>query len=742
MRLYCYKQHDITDCGAACLATISRQYGLDIEISKIRSIAGTDKQGTNVAGMIRAAEKLGFSAKGVKGDEEALFSDFPLPCVAHVIVDGNLMHYVVIYKISKNKITIADPAKGIVTLTPREFFGYVRNERAGVTYRWTGILIFMVPGPNFRKHALSEHAQKEGILQKESSRTQFWRLIAPQKNLMWYIIISSLIYSALGIGGAFYFKILFHDIIPNLSYETLYFAATGILGLYLFYCVIGGIRSQLLLHFSQKLDISLLLGYYSHVLRLPMDFFGTRRMGEIISRFQDASKVRDAISNTVMTIFIDCVMAVGGLILLFMQNGKMALMVCLMIILYAIIVYVFREPYRRLNEKQMEDNALLTSYMVETLNGIQTIKAFNGERKIDLQTEFRFVSLSKSLFRLGKTANIQETLKVTLQLIGTNIILSAGAYYVMRNKMSAGNLLVFYSLLAYFLKPVLNVLNLQQKIQTATVAMDRLQEVMTLPEEDSSEDAYRIVPEQLNGNVVFDHVSFRYGTRALCLEDICFTLHKGEKLALAGESGSGKTTLIKLLLQFYSPTSGTIQIDENNIEDIQKETLRSRIGYVPQEINLFSGNIIENLTLGLSEFTVEDVIRICKMVKAHDFINELPNRYETKLEENGSNLSGGQRQRLAIARALLKKPNILILDEATSSLDSMTEQAVQNAINEVSKDMTCIVIAHRLSTIRRCDKICVMDHGKIVEYGSHEELLSKDGRYALMWKQQIGVDKM
>lgn len=728
MKLYCYKQHDITDCGAACLATISRQYGLDIPISKIRTIAGTDRQGTNVAGMIRAAEKLGFSAKGVKGDEEAFFMEFPLPCVAHVIVNQNLMHYVVIHRITRKKITIADPAKGIVTLTPREFFGGTRKNEGDVTYRWTGVLIFMVPGQSFHKGS-----------QKESMREQIWTLIKPQKRLLWYIVMASLVYSILGIGGAFYFKILFNDIIPDFSYETLYFMTGGMICLYLFYCIMGSIRSQMLLYLSQKLDISLLLGYYSHVLRLPMDFFGTRRMGEIISRFQDASKIRDAISGAVMTVFIDSVMAAGGFVLLVTQNRKMALMTGGMIVVYAVIVYAFRGQYRRLNEKQMEDNALLTSYMVETLNGIQTIKAFSGEQKVDMQTEFRFVSLLKRIFQLGMVSNIQETLKMAVQLLGTNGILSVGAYYVMRGEMDAGNLLVFYSLLSYFLKPVLNLLNLQQKVQTAAVAMDRLQEVMTLPEEEIGEEEYRIVPKKLEGDVVFDHVSFRYGTRALCLDDICLTLHKGEKLALVGESGSGKTTLIKLLLQFYTPETGSIRINDDNVEDIQKEALRSRIGYVPQETHLFSGNIIENLTLGLEQYSVEEVIRVCKMVQAHEFISELPARYETKLEENGSNLSGGQRQRLAIARALLKKPDILILDEATSSLDSMTEQSVQCAIDEASRHTTCIVIAHRLSTIRRCDHICVMDHGKIVEYGSHQELLHSNGRYASMWKQQTGL---
>ncbi len=728
MKLYCYKQHDITDCGPACLATISRQYGLNIPISKIRTIAGTDRQGTNVAGMIRAAEKLGFSAKGVKGDEEAFFMEFPLPCVAHVIVNQTLMHYVVIHRITRKKITIADPAKGIVTLSPREFFGGTRKNEDDVVYRWTGVLIFLVPGQNFHKGS-----------QKEKIGRQIWMLMKPQKRLLWYIVMASFAYSVFGIGGAYYFKILFHDIIPDLSYETLYFVASGMLCLYLFYCVMGAIRSQMLLYLSQKLDISLLLGYYSHVLRLPMDFFGTRRMGEIISRFQDASKVREAISSAAMTILIDSIMAAGGFALLVVQNRKMAFMTGWMIVLYAGIVYAFRGKYRRLNEKQMEDNALLTSYMVETLNGIQTIKAFGGEQKVDMQTEFRFVSLLKRVFQLGVAGNIQETLKMAVQLLGTNGILSAGAYFVMKGEMEAGNLLVFYSLLSYFLKPVMNLLNLQQKLQTAVVAMERLQEVMALPEEEVEEEEYRIIPRKLEGDVVFDHVSFRYGSRALCLDDICLTLHRGEKLALVGESGSGKTTLVKLLLQFYPPETGNILINDNNVEDIQKEALRNRIGYVPQETHLFSGNIIENLTLGLEQYSVEEVIRVCKQVHAHEFINELPARYETKLEENGSNLSGGQRQRLAIARALLKKPDILILDEATSSLDSMTEQAVQKAIDEASQNMTCIIIAHRLSTILRCDHICVMDHGKIVEYGTHQQLIRAKGKYFLMWKQQTGL---
>lgn len=725
MKYYCIKQHDITDCGAACLATVSKQNGYKIGIAKIREIAGTDKQGTNAYGVIKAAEQLGFSAKGVKGNKTAFFSEFPLPCIAHVVAEGNLLHYVVVHKITKKQVVIADPAVGIVKLKPEEFFGEIHNEGKPPRYQWTGVLILLVKNETFKKGD-----ETKGLFQR------FFHLLLPQKKLLLHIFVASLVYTVLGILGAFYFKELIDNVLPNSLRKTLMTLSVGVIFLNLFKVLLDAFRSHLLLYLSQKLDIALLLGYYRHVMELPMNFFGTRKVGEIISRFNDAGKVRDAISGATLTIMIDTVMAVVGAIILYIQNVKLFLITVIIILLYLIIVFVFHKWYEKLNRKQMEDNAQLTSYMVESLNGIQTVKAYNAERKVNSETEIKFVRLLKSIFNLSWVSNLQSSLKIFIELIGEVIILWAGGISVINGEMTVGSLITFNSLLVYFLDPVKNLIDLQPQMQTAVVAADRLGEILDLEVEKTEQEYHKLVLNKLSGDIEIKNLNFRYGTRKLVLENINLLIKNGQKVAFVGESGSGKTTLSKLLLRLYSEESGEILIDGNNIRDIQMECLREKVAYIPQETFLFSGSILENLTLGMDGYTMEEVIEASKSAQAHEFINNMPLRYETRLEENGANLSGGQRQRLALARAMLKKPDILILDEATSNLDSITEKALDKTINEFSKDMTTIFIAHRLSTIKNCDQIFVMDHGKIIEKGTHMELIDFGGKYAELVKQQ------
>jgi ATP-binding cassette subfamily B protein len=715
LKYYCIRQHDMTDCGAACLATISKQHGYKTSISRIREVAGTDKQGTNAYGLIKAAEQLGFTAKGVKGDQNAFFADFPLPSIAHVIIDGSLLHYVVIHKITEKQVIIADPGKGIVKCTPEEFFKI-----------WSGVLILLVPAATFTKGS-----------ENKGTFTRFFSLILPQRRLLINIFLASVVLTVFGILASFYFKAIMDDIVPNSLNKTLTVISIGILLLYVFKCLLEFFRNHLMLYLSQKLDIPLILGYYQHVLGLPMNFFGTRRIGEIVSRFMDASKIREAISGATLSIMIDTLMAIIGGIVLYTQNSRLFVIAAILLIFYGVVVFSFNKPIKKINEKQMEENSMVTSYLVETLNGIETVKAFNYERKAQYETEKQFIKLLKSVFHLGFLTNSQQTITSAIAVIGETIILWVGTASILAGNMTIGELITFNALLVYFLDPVKNLINLQPMMQTAIVAAERLGEILDLSSEMDENEDEKITDISLREDITIKNLDFRYGTRQLVLEGINMEIKAGEKIAIVGESGSGKTTMVKLLMHFYSWEKGDILFGNYNLKDINRETLRNRIAYISQDIFMFRGTIKENLMLGNEDATLEEIIQVCTLSKANEFIEQMPLRYETLVDENGSNLSGGQKQRLAIARALLKNPDVLIMDEATSNLDSITEKAIEKTINELPQSITTIIIAHRLSTIMRCDRIYVLDKGHIVEEGSHSDLMKKGRVYYNLWKEQI-----
>ena len=709
----CIRQHDISDCAAACIASISKYYKLSLPISLIREKAGTDKEGTTVFGAVKALTELGFTAKGVKGDRKDFYLKFPLPCIAHVFSD-RLLHLVVVYKITPRKIIVADPAKGLVTYTPKQFFKI-----------WTGVLIVLAPDQAFQKGKIGQ-----------TTITKFFSLLIPQWRLLSGIFVVSILLTALGILGSFYFKLMMDEILPNQLETTLLYISAGVIVLHVFREILSFFRSHLLIYLGQRLDINLIFASYQHVINLPMNFFGSRRIGEIISRFTDADRVREAISSAALTIMIDTLMVIGGGLILFNQSQFLFGITILITLLDAAIIFLFNKPLKQINEITMEDNAQLSSYMIESLNGVELIKSYNAEDKVTDKSESLFVKMLRSVFKNRMLNNVQGGLASLISSVGGVIILWAGADSVIKGRMTVGEMLTFNALLSFFIEPIQNLINLQPQMQTAIVAANRLGEILDLASEDKQSGENRLKPS-LKGDISLRNITFRYGGRAPVLNDISIYIPKSYKVALVGESGSGKTTLAKLLMRFYTMEKGEIIINGCNINDIDINYLRQRVAYISQNVFLFSGTIIENMRYVSGNASMERIIEACKMAQAHEFINELPLRYETKLEENGGNLSGGQRQRLSIAQAILKDPDIIIMDEATSNLDSVTEKAIEGIIYEHTGEAAVLMIAHRLSTIMRCDYIYVLNKGAVVEAGTHKDLMIRQGFYYNLWKDQI-----
>lgn len=684
-------QNDISDCGAACISTIAEYYGLRISVTKVRELAGTDTGGTTAFGLITAARSLGFEAKGVEIYEIEQLAEMELPVIAHVVIDNKLMHYVVIYSIDKGVIKAGDPREGMTTYTFEEFKSI-----------WTGRVILMKPGKDFKKGEIGT-----GVF------PVFLSLLKSQKKKLSAIFIISLIYTALGIAGTFFIKYIFDDILVDKLIWKLNFTAVVFLSMFLVQQLFNLLRSFLLVKLSVSIDSTLMLEYYKHVLKLPMRFFSSRKVGEIISRFMDASRIREAISGATLTLMIDSVMAAAGGIILYIINPVLFFISVIILLIYAVLVMFFKNPVKNINKVQMENNAELSSYIVESLEGIETVKVCHAEEKAEKETEKRFNTLIKSVLK-GSYIDIALVFStVFISGAGAIIILWAGAYQVITGKISAGQLLAFNSLLVYFLDPVKHLINLQTDIQTAVVAAKRLGEILELEKEKELEGGSKAVVPLLSGKIEYKNVCFRYGGRKPVLRNVNLSIEPGERVAVVGESGSGKTTLAKLLIRLYPVESGQISISGVDIRDMELSVLRERISFVPQNSFLFSGTIRENIRFNCINATDREIIDASRTAGAHDFIESLQLKYDTPVGENGVNLSGGQKQRIALARALLRKPDILILDEATSNLDPNTEKIVANAIRSLDRKMTIIVISHRASTISSCDRILALENGEI-----------------------------
>ncbi|TDO25427.1 peptidase domain-containing ABC transporter [Sediminibacterium goheungense] len=715
----CVKQRDITDCGAACIASVAMFYRLQVPVSRIRQYAGTDKKGTNVTGMIEAAEKLGFQVKAAKGSTDSLLK-IPLPAIAHIILKNGLHHYIVIYQTTRKKISYMDPSDGLIHRISYSAFKEI----------WSGVLILLLPDENFKRgtHTIS-------------NACRFWHLIQPHSAIMIQALVGALLYTLLGLSTSIYIQKLIDFVLVEANLRLLNLLSFAMILILIFQLIIGSYKTIFGLQTGQMIDARLILGYYKHLLQLPQRFFDTMRVGEIISRINDAVKIRDFINSVALGIIVNMLIVFFSLLVMFLYYWKLALLMLVIIPIYLILYWINNRINRKWQRKLMEESAELETQLVESLNASGTIKRFGLEAFANEKTETRFFRLLNSIYKSSIYSlyiGISSEFFTRLFTIG---LLWTGSYFVINRELSPGALLSFYTLIGYFTGPASALIAANKQIQDALIASDRLFEIIDLETESTEEASIHLTSEQ-TGDIVFNDIYFRYGSRSMIFQGLTLHIRKGECTAIVGESGSGKSTLLSLLQKLYPLKKGTIYIGDINIQQISYKSLRERIAIVPQHIDLFSGTITENIAIGDPEPDLKKILFLTQMLGIHSFIEQLPNSYNSIITEQGGNLSGGQKQRIAIARALYRDPEILLMDEATSNLDPHSEQDVQQTLEWYKQqEKTIIIIAHRLSTIRNSDHIIVLENGELAEQGTHATLLNNNGVYKKLWEYYAGDKK-
>ncbi|UQB00817.1 peptide cleavage/export ABC transporter [Pediococcus pentosaceus] len=711
-------QVDENDCGVAALNMVLKYYGSNYTLAHLRNLAKTTNDGTTALGIVEAAKHLNLNAEAVRTDID-FFSDFQItfPVIVHVLKDNYLPHYYVVYQVTKTSLIIGDPDPTVNTTT---------ISKARFIKEWTKIAIMITPNIKYKPTKEPRHTLINLV-----------PLLIKQKKLISLIISAAFLTTLISIAGTYFFQLIIDTYLPQMLNNTLTLVAIGLIAAYLFQAAISYIQSLLTIILGQRLMVDIILKYVHHLFNLPMAFFATRHVGEITSRFSDASKIIDALGNIMMTLFLDMwiLIAVGAF--LAYKNIILFLISLIVIPIYIIIVWIFKKTFHRLNQATMESSAIVNSAIIESLSGIETIKALTGESATKKKIDVLFCDLLRKNLAYQKADQGQQAIKMATKLILTVVILWIGTIFVMQHQLSLGQLLTYNALLLYFLTPLENIINLQSKLQSARVANNRLNEIYLVQSEFSKP---RMINEsyQLNGDITVNNVNFKYGYSSNTLKNISLTIHRNQKVTIVGMSGSGKTTLAKLLIGFYEiqEQCGNIQINQHNINDISRKVLRQYINYIPQEPFIFSGTVLDNLLLGSRpNLTQETIDQACSFAEIKADIEKLSQGYYTKLSESGSDLSGGQKQRLSIARALLYPAKCLIFDESTSSLDTITEHKIISNLMDM-KGKTIIFIAHRLNIAAQTDKVIVLDKGTVVEQGSHQQLLNLNGYYTRLINRQ------
>ncbi|MBD2417611.1 peptidase domain-containing ABC transporter [Anabaena cylindrica FACHB-243] len=707
-----FAQQSASDCGAACLVMVSRYWGKRFSVNRLRDIANVDRNGASLRGLLTAAESLGFATRPVKASLNQLAKQ-KLPAIAHW--EGK--HYIVVYEITSKHVIVADPAIGQRTLSHLEFKA-----------DWTGYTLLLQPTAMLKE--------------AKDTSTPFWQffeLLKPHSLIMLEVFIASIFIQIFGLITPLFTQLILDRVVVQRSELTLTAVGIGLLLFSFFRVAMMGLRQYLLDHMANRIDLALIVGFIRHTFRLPLSFFESRYVGDIISRVQENRKIQRFLSGEASSILLDLFTVFIYVGLMLWYSWKMALLALVIVPPFALLALIATPFLQRISREIFNAVAKESSYLIEALTGLRTVKATAVEQTVRWHWEELLNKEVKTNFSGQIISNRLQIFSNLIQSLATTGLLWYGAYLVIQNELTIGQLVAFNMLLGNIITPFQRLIVLWNQLQEVVIAVERINDVLdTEPEEDLQHQPRQNLP-QLKGNIRFDNVTFRYHPESdiNIIENLSFEIKPGQMVALVGRSGSGKTTLSKLVLGLYPPTDGKVLIDGQDITSISLRSLRQHVGVVDQDTFLFGGTIRENISLGHPGVPLIEVIEAAQLAGADEFIKKLPMGYETQIGEGGGLLSGGQRQRIAIARALLGNPRLLILDEATSHLDTESERIIQQNLNTILKGKTTLVIAHRLSTVKNADLILVLDRGVLIESGNHEELMSKRGHYFYLNQQQL-----
>jgi subfamily B ATP-binding cassette protein HlyB/CyaB len=697
------------DPGLTALVMLLRFHGVGADPAQVQHRFGRE---IRVPEMLRCAKELGLKARATKSQWQKLAAT-ALPAIG-VLRDGG---FLLLAKASDEKVLVQDPTQ------PRPAL----MTRAELEAVWTGDLVLMT-----RRASLVDLSRRFDI-------TWFLGAIHKYRHILYEVLVGSFFLQLFGLVSPLFFQVVIDKVLVHRSLETLDVLVIGLVAISLFEALLGALRTYVFSHTTNRIDVELGARLFRHLLALPLAYFQARRVGDSVARVRELENIRTFLTSSALTLVIDLFFTFVFLAVMFFYSALLTGIVLASFPFYIAISAGATPVFRHRLDEKFRRGAENQAFLVESITGVETLKSMAVEPQMQRRWEEQLAGYVAASFRVLKLGNSASQSIQFISKVVTAAILYFGAKMVIDGDLTVGELVAFNILSGRVSQPVLRLAQIWQDFHQARISVERLGDILNTPAEPTFNPARAALPA-IRGEIAFEHVTFRYRVDGPeTLHDISFSVAPDQVVGIVGPSGSGKSTLAKLVQRLYVPESGRILVDGVDLAMVDASWLRRQLGVVLQENVLFNRSIRENIALADPGMTLERVVEAAKLAGAHDFVLELPEGYDTLVGERGSSLSGGQRQRIAIARALVTEPRILIFDEATSALDYESERIIQQNMKSIVTGRTVLLIAHRLSTVRRADRIITIDRGRLVEDGTHDQLMSSGGRYASLHRIQTGI---